>query len=242
MSSPSSEYAQAQTALTTVVQAAIVSAYERAGSDPQALLLATTAVVRSYGSVAAQQAIRYYLGERARHPAARSPFRPSPALPAADDVLARTVDWATTPLPGDDVDSAMQRLQGTADRLVLNAGRDTITEAVEQDREARGWARSIGLSACSFCAMLAARGAVYKEHSFDRSDRKFKGTVSTIKVHDHCHCFPTPVFTAYEPPAHVRRLQADWATVTKGLSGKDARLAWRRHIEGRTIPARPGGE
>ena len=245
MSSPASSYVDAQTALTEMVRAGLMQAAARAGTDPavavQRLTVAAAALVRSLGPVAGQQAARYYSAVRAEH-SLRAPFRPAPASPAAPDVVARNVDWALHDLlQRGDLGSSVQKLTGSVDRMVLDTGRDTITGAVEQDPQARAWARSIGLSACSFCAMLATRGAVYKEDSFRRSDRKFSGKVSTIKVHDHCHCFPTPVFGVYEPTAHVRRLQADWARVTKGRSGRDARLAWRQHIEGR-IPARPGGE
>lgn len=234
-------YAATQRQLSTMTAAAVAASFTKLAPSPHALQAAVVAVVRSFGSVAAQEAVRYYQAERAQH-AIRQPFRPTAARPATGDLVARNVDWATQPLrDSGDLDAALARTQGSAERLVLNTGRDTITAAVEQDRQARGWARSIGLTACSFCAMLATRGAVYKQDSFVESDKKFAGDVSTIKVHDHCHCFPTPVFTAYEPTARVRQLQADWKTVTKGRSGRDARLAWRAHIEGRQ-PARPGGE
>ena len=81
-------------------------------------------------------------------------------------------------LPNYDADAAssMARdaLRGAGTRMVMMGGRDTVTHAVRTDKLARGWERVIEPGACGFCAMLAGRGAVYKESTVD------------FRAHDHC--------------------------------------------------------
>lgn len=82
--------------------------------------------------------------------------------------------------------SAMERAQVTAARAtmrhVLNGGRETITQSVDADRRARGWQRVTSGNACSFCSLLASRGAAYGEASAD------------FQAHDGCSCSAEPVY------------------------------------------------
>ncbi|MGW4493750.1 VG15 protein [Streptomyces sp. NPDC004376] len=94
------------------------------------------------------------------------------------------------------LDAAEKRAEGVVDRIVLNAGRDTMVQAVRQDREAVAYARAAALGCCSFCALLASRGAVYASRSTvgEDANERFTGDDSGIKYHDHCRCQPIPVF------------------------------------------------
>lgn len=70
----------------------------------------------------------------------------------------------------------------SAMRQVLNGGRDTLTQTVNLDRNARGWTRVTSGKACDFCEMLAGRGGVYAAESGD------------FAAHDGCSCGVEPAY------------------------------------------------
>lgn len=162
-----------------------------------------------------------------------APFTPEPAPVVADDVIGRNLDQTGLGAflhgmrAGQSVETARKnaaaQLSGAASKLVLDAGRDTIQQAVRDDAEAIGWARVTDAKPCSFCAMLASRGPVYKS-------RQSAG----FQAHNHCACVPAPVFSEDEAwLGHASDLYEQWQQVTAGKSGTDAMIAWRRHWEGR---------
>lgn len=227
-----------------------------------AVIGSVTDHAQAAGTLAVQQ---YQRGRRAA--GVTVPFRPRVATPPSREQIAASVDWATQPLwdsailaatvPGAPVETqeaasaavadAKARLAASSARHVGETGARTITENAGHDRAARGYARIPEAGACSFCLMLALRGAVYKDDrgggrggSFAASNAKFKGdkaAPSTIKVHDRCHCHPEPVWGKYEPPARVREAEALYKThvTDAGRKGKDARIAYRQAVEGREV-------
>ena len=112
---------------------------------------------------------------------------------------------------------ANDALRGASTRMVMMGGRDTITNAAHHDPQARGWERVIEPGSCGFCAMLAGRGAVYKESTVD------------FRAHDHCHCTARPVFIGQE--SINKDLAAEWGTATKGTRGKAAIQTWNKYWE-----------
>jgi hypothetical protein len=78
--------------------------------------------------------------------------------------------------------NALTQAAGSMSRLVLESGRQTVTESVRRDSAAFGWRRVLGGGGCDFCRMLAGRGAVYKEDTAD------------FPSHDHCGCTSEPVY------------------------------------------------
>lgn len=58
--------------------------------------------------------------------------------------------------------AGLQQSIGTSARLVADGARETLTTAVDEDHQARGWQRVTGPNPCEFCAMLSARGGVYR--------------------------------------------------------------------------------
>ncbi|MET0887290.1 MAG: hypothetical protein ABWX92_12670 [Mycetocola sp.] len=74
--------------------------------------------------------------------------------------------------------------QGAMARLVLNAGRETVTRTLAGDPRASGYQRVLGGGGCDFCQMLAGRGDVYSADSAD------------FEAHDHCGCTAEPVYRA----------------------------------------------
>jgi len=132
---------------------------------------------------------------------------------------------------------------GSASRHVLNGARDTTLELIDTDDVAQGWIRMLGPRPCAFCAMLASRGPVFSEGSIARSDSNFDGP-GTIKVHDHCMCWPKAVFQSNpEWPGNNRAYQRMWKENIEGkYSGKDARNAWRRLWESQQREAKRAEE
>ena len=106
-------------------------------------------------------------------------------------------------------------LKGAATRLVLAGGRDTVTGTTHQDPMAKGWERVIEPGSCSFCSMLAGRGAVYKESTVD------------FRAHDHCKCVARAVFIG-EPSVNTDLSKA-WGEATAGTRGKAAIAAWDQY-------------
>ena len=77
--------------------------------------------------------------------------------------------------------NAFVQSSGSATRLVLDAGRETIRRTTLADSRTRGW-RRVGAPRCDFCRMLIGRGAVYTEATSD------------FQSHDHCGCSAEPVY------------------------------------------------
>lgn len=111
---------------------------------------------------------------------------------------------------------------GNVTRLVLNGGRETLTSSIQSDRRTLGYARVSDQNPCAFCAMLIARGAVYGAASAD------------FPAHRSCGCTAEPVFSE-DPvlPPGTEEIQTLWTESTKGLSGREARQAFRRAHEAR---------
>lgn len=121
------------------------------------------------------------------------------------------------------VDVARARAAAAGMRHALNGGRDTVVGSVKRDRRAVGWARATSGSACHFCRMLAGRGPVYKSQES-----------ASFPAHDGCHCSAAAVWSREDPwPAGAVQSKALWEQSTQGLSGADARRAFRRAVEGR---------
>lgn len=77
--------------------------------------------------------------------------------------------------------NALTQTQGSMSRLVLMAGRETITRTTTNDPHIIGWQR-VGIGKCDFCRMLLDRGSVYREETVD------------FPAHDACGCSGEPVY------------------------------------------------
>lgn len=115
---------------------------------------------------------------------------------------------------------ALVSLSGSVGRHVLNAGRDTIIGSAKTDRHSRGWARQTSGNPCSFCAVIASRGPVFKEDTAD------------FQAHDHCACQPIPFWGGDNGwTDQARSFRAKWDDTTQGLGGDEALKAFRRSFE-----------
>ena len=115
---------------------------------------------------------------------------------------------------------------GTVDAAGISAGRNAVNGAIRSDRLVLAVARGTGSDPCSFCAMLAARGFVFK----DDISAGVSDDVTRV-FHTHCHCYPIYKFVMRsELPPLSQYFKTMWPIVTAGYSGLDARNAWRRWI------------
>jgi hypothetical protein len=78
--------------------------------------------------------------------------------------------------------NALTRSSGAMARLVLDAGRETVTQTIQTDDRATGWRRVLGGGGCDFCRKLAGR--VYPRDNAD------------FDAHGHCACTSEPVYRA----------------------------------------------
>ncbi|MCK2237715.1 MULTISPECIES: hypothetical protein [unclassified Crossiella] len=192
----------------------------------------------------------YSVLRRAEAPSIRPFTVPSPRQPDAWREAARTSLLVTGPIavrqlaargmdPAEAADQAAPGVAAAAARHVAAAGRRTIDTAVRTDPAAIGWRRITGADPCSFCAMLASRGDLYlSKDSAQFADRGGRRE----RYHDGCNCVPQPVFRRGAPLPDASAAAAQlWSTVTKGLSGRDARNAFRRAHEAQQRSQPPTG-
>lgn len=108
-----------------------------------------------YGEVAAGVAADYFEDLRSTSDAADGRFTAisSGAVPA--EQVAGSTGWALSTA------DPLAAVVGVADRLIKQAGRDTVVNNVARDRAARYVRVPRGAETCAFCLMLASRGAVY---------------------------------------------------------------------------------
>lgn len=153
--------------------------------------------------------------------------------------------------PGRAKASAAVTVSGAASRHVLNGGRAILLETAGRQAEAArkpfGWARVTDGDPCWFCAMMASRGYVFRSRASagegrERSKRTGEQFIGDgqAKFHDHCGCTIEPSFTLNAtPPGRGLEFEALWKASTKGMSGRNTRLAFRRALEGRPIEGDP---
>lgn len=128
--------------------------------------------------------------------------------------------------------AAEQKITGAVTRHAQAGARHTIQRGQEADPAASGYVRVVDDDPCYFCAMLASRGVVFSEESFDASDPRFTGP-GDAKVHDHCGCGLKPIYRDSDPfLQRALEYENQWYQWGVG-SGAKAILNFRRGFEGR---------
>ncbi|MFG2183081.1 hypothetical protein ACGFLS_30780 [Streptomyces abikoensis] len=129
---------------------------------------------------------------------------------------------------------AVSGQMGDATGYILRSGRKVVADGINRDRLCIGWRRVCSGAACSFCAMLASRGAIYKSEATARGSRRAslsvhgKGTAKGGEVHRACQCHMEPVYShRSRPTPQERHYDAVWRE-----AGGDP-IQFRRLIEGR---------
>lgn len=189
---------------------------------------AVNSLVERYGDASAALAADYYDAERV---AARvtGAFTVPLLDPPPERQVEESLRWATKDVWPRDPEEATEaqrrpleerlsaaeaKAEAAAQKLVADQGRGTVREAVRQDREAIGWARSAALGACAFCKLLAIRGMVYKRETVE------------FRAHDGCHCGAVPVFRGqrFELSDHAAEWRRIYEQHAQGHSGDQLRL------------------
>jgi hypothetical protein len=219
------QHQQGQAALVGLVGAALVEAWALwNAADPAPFTAAVAAIVDRYGKASAVAALDHYRRQRLAAGIGGRPPRLTVAPTAPDGQIAAAVNWAVedlrAPEPKPDAASvALSKVTGATERLVLDQGRDTIVQAVHADPAATGWARIPEPGACSFCLMLATRGAVYGAASKD------------FKSHNHCECHADPSFVPRKQYALTPEVIAARDLYRKTPGGANKQLAFRHAVE-----------
>ena len=201
-------------------------------------LTAMHAVVEQYARTSSHLAAEFYDAQR-EAAGVTDAFTVPVSDPPPPEQTEASLRWATKDLwPRDPDDpqttdaqrkpmdvrlaAAETKAEQVAQKLVTDTGRGTVQEAVRQDRQATAWSRAAALGACSFCKLLATRGAVYKQDTAD------------FRAHDGCHCGVIPVFKGqrFELSPHAQeweRLYREYAAPHSGNQLRRFRLALAEH-------------
>lgn len=148
-------------------------------------------LVTEFGDVSALLAVDFYDMLRDVPPSAAS-FQAAYAAPVDAQVAQGAARWAVGALFEDDPDRFVSQILGSTQRLVSQRGRDTIFDNAGRDRVRTSVARiPSGTDTCTFCIMLASRGAVY-------TDLVSAGEMNTF--HDNCDCVPTVIRSRRDYP------------------------------------------
>lgn len=216
-------------------------------------------LVGEYGNASAALAADLYDAQRAAAGVAGQ-FAVPLADPPPDGQVDASLRWATKDLWPRDPDApdvteaqraplatrlaaAEAKAEQAMQRLVADQGRATLREAVRRDRYAVAYARGAALGACSFCKLMASRGAVYKDADTAgrEANSRFSGAASVVKFHNDCHCVIVPVFRGqrFELSAHAAEWDRIYRRYARGHSGEQLRLFRRALAEhdGHPLPA-----
>lgn len=127
------------------------------------------------------------------------------------------------------LETVSKNLTASAVRHALSGSRNTTESVVAQDRTALGYIRVTQAKPCFFCAMLASRGRIFSEDSFDMSDPRFIGP-GNAKVHDGCGCHLKASWIDKDPALERNQRYVDFWEEW-GAGGGDALLRFRRGYE-----------
>ena len=204
---------------------------------------AVAALIDRYGAAAATLAADSYERQRLTADVAGS-FDARPAADAPEEQVEESLRWATADLwPTEEeqepfdvrLAAAQARAEGVAQKLVADRARATMRESADRDRGAVAYARAAALGACSFCKLMASRGAVYKDAGRAGRDanEQFSGDDSVVKFHDNCHCTIVPVFRGqrFELSSHAAEWDRLYQEYAAGHPGDQLRLFRRALAE-----------
>lgn len=177
------------------------------------LVEALPELLRPYMTVSADVAATWYEDLR---PSTKKAFFAEPVTNYSRPQVDALVRWSVSPLFGQSDSTVLSLLAGGSQRMIENASRDTIISNTGRDSIRVGYARIPRAGCCSFCGMLASRGAVYSSSAsaggtvgrgVDASETAGKrgGQGRGVKArgsrdlgdtyHDFCRCVVAPVFT-----------------------------------------------
>ena len=209
---------------------------------------AVAALVGQYAEVSAALAADFYDGQRADADVPGG-FTARLADPPPGEQVDASMRWATKDVWDRDadvatpaqlaplevrLDQAQKKAEGAVDRLVLSVGRETVRQAVHQDRGAIGYARAAALGACAFCKLMSSRGMVYAtaDTAGREANERFLGD-GAAKYHNWCSCSIVPVFRGqrFQLSPHAARWDEIYREYAQGHPGDQLRLFRRALAE-----------
>lgn len=182
-----------------------------------ALLATYPELMAPYMSAAGEVAAQWYMELRAQA-GVTAPYVAVAAVGASSEQLQAGLRYSLSPLfqpqkfLGSDV---LSLLAGFSQKMIVNVGRDTVSGNAGLDRVRVRYARVPRLGCCSFCALLASRGAVYRspesagvvlgrgvDAELTRGKRGGQGQGTKTRgsqalgdrFHDNCRCTVAPKF------------------------------------------------
>lgn len=152
----------------------------------QALYDILPAIINTYGPAAATLAADWYDEARAKAGMGGS----FTAIPAeiTDLGVPALIGYAES--KATDYTAFRTLVEGGMQKRIANFSRGTVIRSAAADPKAHGWQR-VGAGRCPFCAMLIARGTVYRT-----------AETADFSPHDNCHCSAVPAWGGQ--PAPVR--------------------------------------
>jgi hypothetical protein len=132
----------------------------------------------------------------------------------------------------------LSNIEGEVTRQILNGGRDSIVATAANDRRCRGYTRVTDGSPCSFCAMLAGRGPVYKDAQSAVNGDVFSERVGGFRAHRKCGCTGEPVYFTDSPwPPSAKKWDSLYSETAKAVPrdtpdwSAEVRREFRRRYE-----------
>jgi hypothetical protein len=144
-----------------------------------------------------------------------SSYRAVVAPPPPVEKLQRNAQWALSATG----DQGRIDLSGSLNRAVFDGARNTTMINVERTKSR--WAVHARAAACTWCRMMATRGAVYKSSA-----------TALAACHDNGHCVAMEDRTGtYEPPSYMEMWQDQYLKARANAGSSDPKAvqaAWRQ--------------
>lgn len=166
-------------------------------------LRAMTAYLTHAHGTAADQGALFYRALRQHETG--DPGSAAVADPPSEQWIARALGYSAAGVyqqrtqagdsPEQATRSALAKTAGTSARIALDGNRTTVRDSVHADAKATGYYRLTDPDPCAFCALVAARGVVYKSEGTAgrNANERFTGD-GLFKFHDLCGCVALPAF------------------------------------------------
>jgi hypothetical protein len=113
--------------------------------------------------------------------------------------------------------ASLNKFTGIMRRQVLSGGRMLIDQTTGADRQAVGWRRVSDGNPCTFCAMLCARGPVYRAASRAGTDAGggLLDNKSGLRFHGHCGCTAEIIYGEWTPSESEQRYIDEYEKAAK---------------------------
>ena len=160
------------------------------------------AIIAAYGEQAAYAAADYLFRSRSLDDNLKGLEYPEVSDPAGFEQILGSYAWALntsrTATGGLDRQLVLRKLAGITNRLVQQPARETVYQATR--KAGTRYARVPEPHACTFCLLLASRGAVYSRDTVLLTE-------AGKKYHDNCKCLGIEVQTPADLPKINQELE-----------------------------------